>query len=91
MGVVPNKFSRGTSTTLIYLFRGMPLLVLALFIYTGIPSLTGQKIPAFVAGVITLTFNEGAYIAASLKVELRLLIPARWKPQEVWDCHLENP
>lgn len=67
LGVVPNKFCNGLSSTLIYMFRGMPLLVLALFIYTGIPSLTGQKIPAFVAGVVTLTLNEGAYIAAFVK------------------------
>ncbi len=66
-GVVPNKFLNGLSTTIIYIFRGLPLLVLALFIYTGIPSLTGQKIPAFVAGIITLTFNEGAYTAAFVK------------------------
>ncbi|MDF7682904.1 ABC transporter permease subunit [Lactobacillus sp. ESL0679] len=67
LGAVPNKFCNGLSSTLIYIFRGMPLLVLALFIYTGIPSLTGQKIPAFVAGVLTLTLNEGAYIAAFVK------------------------
>ncbi|GAW98802.1 amino acid ABC transporter substrate-binding protein/permease [Secundilactobacillus mixtipabuli] len=67
MGVVPSKFFNGVSTTLIYIFRGLPLLVLALFIYTGIPSLTGQKIPAFIAGIVTLTFNEGAYIAAFVK------------------------
>ena len=67
LGVVPNKFCNGLSTTIIYIFRGLPLLVLALFIYTGIPSLTGQKIPAFLAGIITLTLNEGAYIAAFVK------------------------
>ncbi|UQS83177.1 ABC transporter permease subunit [Bombilactobacillus thymidiniphilus] len=67
MGVVPIKFCNWLSSTLIYVFRGMPLLVLALFIYTGIPSLTGQKIPAFIAGIITLTCNEGAYIAAFVK------------------------
>lgn len=42
-------------------------MVLALFIYTGVPSLTGTKIPAFVAGIITLTLNEGAYTAAFVK------------------------
>lgn len=67
LGVVPNDFARGASTTFIYIFRGLPLLVLALFIYTGIPSLTGTKIPAFVAGIITLTLNEGAYTAAFVK------------------------
>lgn len=67
LGVAPGKFGKGVSSTLIYIFRGMPLLVLALFIYTGIPSLTGSKIPAFVAGVVTLTLNEGAYTAAFVK------------------------
>ncbi|MCD2256860.1 amino acid ABC transporter substrate-binding protein/permease [Lactobacillus sp. CC-MHH1034] len=67
LGVAPGKFGKGLSSTLIYIFRGMPLLVLALFIYTGIPSLTGSKIPAFIAGVVTLTLNEGAYTAAFVK------------------------
>ncbi|WP_281164726.1 amino acid ABC transporter substrate-binding protein/permease [Liquorilactobacillus sicerae] len=67
LGVIPNKFSQGVSTTIIYIFRGLPLLVLALFIYNGVPSLTGSKIPAFVAGIITLTLNEGAYTAAFVK------------------------
>ncbi|GBG94442.1 glutamine ABC transporter substrate-binding and permease protein [Ligilactobacillus salitolerans] len=67
LGVLPNKFARGFSTTVIYIFRGLPLLVLALFIYNGIPSLTGSKIPAFIAGTITLMLNEGAYTAAFVK------------------------
>ena len=67
LGVLPNKFARGLSTTVIYIFRGLPLLVLALFIYNGIPSLTGSKIPAFIAGTVTLMLNEGAYTAAFVK------------------------
>ena len=67
LGVVPNKFANGVSSTIIYIFRGLPLLVLALFIYTGVPNVIGQKIPAFIAGIITLTLNEGAYIAAFVK------------------------
>lgn len=67
LGVVPNKLANGFSTTVIYVFRGLPLLVLALFIYTGVPNLLGEKIPAFIAGIITLTLNEGAYTAAFVK------------------------
>lgn len=67
LGVVPNKFCRGLSTTIIYIFRGLPLIVLALFIYNGVPSLIGSKVPAFLAGVITLMLNEGAYTAAFVK------------------------
>lgn len=67
VGVIPNHWAQGIATVFIYIFRGLPLMVLALFIYTGIPSLIGTKIPAFVAGVITLTLNEGAYTAAFVK------------------------
>ena len=67
LGVVPSKFCQGLSSTVIYIFRGLPLLVLALFIYNGVPALTGIKIPAFIAGIITLTLNEGAYTAAFVK------------------------
>ncbi|WP_105956784.1 amino acid ABC transporter substrate-binding protein/permease [Apilactobacillus quenuiae] len=67
LGVLPMKFFQGLSTTFIYVFRGLPLIVLALFIYTGIPTLIGTKIPAFTAGVITLMLDEGAYIAAFVK------------------------
>lgn len=77
LGVVPIKWLNWLSTTIIYIFRGLPLLVLALFIYTGIPSLTGEKIPAFVAGVITLAFNEGAYTAAFVKGGIAAVDPGQ--------------
>ncbi|WP_419155029.1 ABC transporter substrate-binding protein/permease [Weissella minor] len=67
MGVMPSKIMRGISTSIIYLFRGLPMLVLTFFIYIGLPNLTGSKIPAFTAGVITLVLNEGAYIASFVK------------------------
>lgn len=67
MGVMPSKIMQGISTSIIYLFRGLPMLVLAFFIYIGLPNLTGSKIPAFTAGVITLVLNEGAYIASFVK------------------------
>ncbi len=67
LGVVPNKFAQGLSTVFIYIFRGLPMMVLALFIYSGVPTLIDQKVPAFIAGVITLTLNEGAYTAAFVK------------------------
>lgn len=49
--------------------RGIPLMIVAAFIFWGIPnlieSMTGQQSPinAFVAGTIALSLNAGAYIA----------------------------
>lgn len=67
MGVSQNSVIRGISTTIIYVFRGMPLMVLAFFIYIGLPGVIGTKIPAFTAGVITLILNEGAYTGAFVR------------------------
>ncbi|MCM0583024.1 ABC transporter substrate-binding protein/permease [Weissella diestrammenae] len=67
MGIAPSRIIRGISTTIIYIFRGLPMLVLAFFIYIGIPNLTGQKVPAFTAGILTLVLNEGAYIGAFVR------------------------
>ncbi|CAM4003464.1 ABC transporter substrate-binding protein/permease [Catellicoccus marimammalium] len=67
LGVMPNKLCHGLSEIFIYTFRGLPVIVLALFIYSGFPLILGFKIPAMIAGVITLSLNEGAYIAAFVK------------------------
>jgi len=67
MGVSEFKLIRGISTTIIYIFRGLPLMVLAFFIYIGLPGVIGIKIPAFTAGIITLILNEGAYTGAFVR------------------------
>ncbi|WP_195556004.1 ABC transporter substrate-binding protein/permease [Weissella cibaria] len=77
MGVAPSKLIRGLSSVIIYIFRGLPMLVLAFFIYIGIPNLTGQKIPAFTAGVITLILNEGAYIGAFVRGGFKSVDPGQ--------------
>ena len=67
MGVSQLPWIRAISTTIIYLFRGLPLMVLAFFIYIGLPGVIGTKIPAFTAGLLTLILNEGAYTAAFVR------------------------
>ncbi|WP_116081850.1 amino acid ABC transporter permease [Tropicimonas sp. IMCC34011] len=46
------------------LIRGIPVLVQIIFWYNGVPALTGGAInpPPFVAGIIALAINEGAYM-----------------------------
>ncbi|MPN13722.1 Arginine transport system permease protein ArtQ [bioreactor metagenome] len=39
------------------------MMVLAFFIFFGLPGIVGFTIPDFIAGVITLTLNASAYIA----------------------------
>lgn len=61
--VSDSKILRFIATFYIDIIRGIPLLVLAMFIFIGLPNLTGIKINEMVAGVVTLSLNAGAYIA----------------------------
>ncbi|MGM0124051.1 amino acid ABC transporter amino acid-binding/permease [Enterococcus sp. AZ194] len=61
--VAPSKVLRGISMIYVDLIRGIPMMVLAFFIFFGLPNVLGFTIPDFIAGVITLTLNASAYIA----------------------------
>lgn len=45
------------------IIRGIPMMVLAMFIFFGLSDAIGFNIPDYIAGVITLTLNASAYIA----------------------------
>lgn len=49
------------------IFRGTPLILQLSIIYFGIPQLTGYKITALEAGVLTFTLNSGAYISETIR------------------------
>ena len=61
--VSPAKPLRIIATIYVDIIRGIPLMVLAFFIYFGLPGLLGFNIPVFIAGIITLTLNASAYIS----------------------------
>ncbi|KIC78700.1 ABC transporter substrate-binding protein/permease [Streptococcus constellatus] len=67
--VSPVKALRIISEVFVDVIRGIPLMILAAFIFWGIPnlieSMTGHQNPIndFVAGTIALSLNAGAYIA----------------------------
>lgn len=67
--VSPVKALRIISEIFVDVIRGIPLMILAAFIFWGIPnlieSMTGHQSPIndFVAGTIALSLNAGAYIA----------------------------
>ncbi|MHC5226779.1 amino acid ABC transporter substrate-binding protein/permease [Enterococcus sp. LJL99] len=61
--VSPAKPLRVIATIYVDIIRGIPLMVLAFFIYFGLPGLLGFNIPVFIAGIITLTLNASAYIS----------------------------
>lgn len=67
-----NKFLKGIASVYIEFIRGTPLLVQLFIIYYGLPylgiefpdfSLLGQNVGDFMAGVIAMSINSGAYVA----------------------------
>lgn len=79
LGIQRGKILPGIASTIIYLFRGLPMMVLAFFIYIGLPDVIGQKIPLVVAAIITLTLNEGAYIGAFVKGGFESVDKGQWE------------
>ncbi|MFV0556882.1 MAG: ABC transporter substrate-binding protein/permease [Lactovum sp.] len=71
--VSPIKSLRIIARVYIDLVRGVPLLVLTVFLFYGVPNLlqmiTGQQSPIneFAAGIIALTLNAAAYIAEIIR------------------------
>ena len=58
-----NRFLAAIATFYIDIMRGLPLLVLAFFIYFGLPQMTGVQFSNTLAGVLTLGLNAAAYVA----------------------------
>ena len=56
----PNRALNWIATIYVDILRGIPLIVLAFFIYFSIPQFLGIQIPAYIAGVITLSLNTTA-------------------------------
>ena len=58
-----SKILKGISLVYLYIIRGTPLMVQALFIYVGIAPLVVERSNPMVCGIIALTLNAGAYMS----------------------------
>ncbi|UWU25924.1 amino acid ABC transporter permease (plasmid) [Rhizobium sp. CB3060] len=65
-----NRALRAVSLILVEVGRGAPALVLLQFIYFGLPSV-GLTIGSFVAAVIALAWNTGAYTSEIIRASLQ--------------------
>lgn len=61
--VAPIRGLRIFASIYVDIIRGIPMMVLAFFIFFGLSDAIGFTIPDYTAGVITLTLNASAYIA----------------------------
>jgi len=62
-GLSPNKYFRGFNRTYVEVIRAIPILVLILWVYYGLPQISGYTISVFWAGVIALALSDSAFEA----------------------------
>ena len=62
-GLSENRYLRGFNRVYVELVRAVPILVLILWVYYGLPQLAGIAIGVFWAGVIALALSDSAFEA----------------------------
>lgn len=61
------------ATALIYVARGVPLLMIILWVYFLVPLLIGHDVSGFVTMLVTLVLYEGAYLAEVVRAGIQAL------------------
>jgi polar amino acid transport system permease protein len=59
----PRRLLNWPATALVYVARGVPLLMLILWVYFLVPLLIGANVPGFVTMLCTLVIYEGAFLS----------------------------
>ena len=62
-GLSKSRFWRGFNLTYVEIFRSIPMLIMILWVYYGLPVLLGVSLNPFVAGVIALVMCDSAFEA----------------------------
>jgi polar amino acid transport system permease protein len=62
-GLGRNRWGRAFNRTYVEIVRAVPLLVLLLWVYYGLPVVLGIRLEAFAAGVIALALSDSAFEA----------------------------
>ena len=70
-GLSKNKYIRSFNILYIEFFRAIPLLVLLLWVYYGLPIVFGISLGAFLAGVISLSLSDSAFEAEIFRAGLQ--------------------
>jgi polar amino acid transport system permease protein len=63
LGLSRNRGARLINRTYVELLRAIPMLVMVLWVYYGMPIVTGVKLDVFVAGLIALALCDSAFEA----------------------------
>ena len=74
-----NKFLTYLNISYVEIIRAIPLLVLILWIYYGLPIMTGISFSPFVSGIIALSISESAFQAEIFRAGINSIKKAQWE------------
>lgn len=83
MSVIDNKFFRAVALVYVNLVRAVPMIVLAFFVYIGVPYAFNNtfdvriKFSSLTAGTICLAVNCGAYMAEIIRAGIQSIDPGQ--------------
>ena len=69
----PWRLLNWPATALVYVARGVPLLMIILWVYFLVPLLIGRNVSGFVTMLCTLVLYEGAYLAEVVRAGIEAL------------------
>ncbi|MCB2135242.1 MAG: amino acid ABC transporter permease [Rhodobacteraceae bacterium] len=78
-GLSSNAWLRRTSRVYVELIRAVPILVLILWVYYGLPQLTGLTISVFWAGVIALALSDSAFEAEIFRAGIQSIAKGQYE------------
>ena len=74
-----NKFLTYINIGYVEIVRAIPLLVLILWIYYGLPIMTGLSFSPFVSGIIALAISESAFQAEIFRAGINSIKQSQWE------------
>ena len=74
-----NKFLTYINITYVEIVRAIPLLVLILWVYYGLPIMTGLSFSPFTSGIIALAISESAFQAEIFRAGINSIKKAQWE------------
>ena len=74
-----NKFLTYLNISYVEIVRAIPLLVLILWIYYGLPIMTGISFSPFVSGIIALSISESAFQAEIFRAGINSIRKPQWE------------
>lgn len=75
----PNKALRAFNRIYVELFRSVPLLVLLLWVYYGLPVVAGIQFGVFAAGVISMALSDSAFEAEIFRAGIQSVPKGQWE------------